>query len=66
MGGAGREVHGKSGFLRIGGSVLAGGALAQGKVGLWDGNQWTKMPYDAKVGYVAGAGNVADFDGSAS
>ena len=30
--------------------VLAGGALAQGKAGLWDGNQWTKMPYDAKVG----------------
>ena len=46
--------------------VLAGGALAQGKAGLWDGNQWTKMPYDAKVGYVAGAGNLADFDASAS
>ena len=46
--------------------VLASGALAQGKVGLWDGNQWTKMPYDAKVGYVAGAGNLADFDVSAS
>jgi hypothetical protein len=46
--------------------VLAAGALAQGKAGLWDGNQWTKMSYDAKVGYVAGAGNLADFDASAS
>jgi len=46
--------------------VLAGGALAQGKAALWDGNQWTQMPYDAKVGYVAGAGNLADFDASAS
>ncbi len=46
--------------------VLASGALAQGKVSLWDGNQWTKMPYDAKVGYVAGAGNLADFDAAAS
>ncbi len=42
--------------------VLAGGALAQGKATLWDGNQWNQMPYDAKVGYVAGVGNMADFD----
>jgi hypothetical protein len=46
--------------------VLAGGALAQSTVSLWDGTQWTRMPYDAKVGYVAGAGNVSDFDAFAS
>lgn len=42
--------------------IMAGSALAQGKAALWEGNQWTQMPYDAKVGYVAGIGNMADFD----
>ncbi|MCL4504005.1 MAG: hypothetical protein M1438_19440 [Deltaproteobacteria bacterium] len=42
--------------------AMAGGAMAQGKAALWDGSQWTQVPYDAKVGYVAGVGNMADFD----
>jgi hypothetical protein len=42
--------------------VMAGSPLAQGKAALWDGSQWTQMSYDAKVGYVAGVGNMADFD----
>ncbi len=46
--------------------VLASGALAQSKAALWDGKQWTHMPYEAKVGYVAGVGNLADFDVAAS
>ena len=46
--------------------VLAGGALAQEKGFLWDGNQWPKLSYDAKVGYVKGVGNLADFETSAN
>ncbi len=46
--------------------LLAGAALAQErKAFLWDGKQWTQMPYDAKVGYVAGIGNLADFETAA-
>ncbi len=46
--------------------VLAGGALAQEKGFLWDGNQWPQLSYDAKVGYVKGVGNLADFETAAS
>ncbi len=42
--------------------ALSGAALALGKATLWDGNQWTQMPYDAKVGYVSGVGNMSDFE----
>lgn len=45
--------------------VLAGGTLAQSKAALWDGKQWPQMSYDAKVGYVAGIGNLADFETAA-
>ena len=46
--------------------VLTGAALAQGKGFLWDGNQWTQLSYDAKVGYVKGVGNLSDFEVGAS
>ena len=46
--------------------MLAGGALAQSKGFLWDGHQWPQLPYDAKVGYVKGVGNLADFEMAAS
>lgn len=46
--------------------VLAGSALAQDKGFLWDGNQWPQLSYDAKVGYVKGVGNLADFEAAAS
>ena len=42
--------------------ALAGGGLAQEKGFLWDGNQWPQLTYDAKVGYVKGIGNLADFE----
>jgi hypothetical protein len=42
--------------------ALAGGSLAQQKGFLWDGNQWPQLTYDAKVGYVKGVGNLADFE----
>ncbi|MGD0217400.1 MAG: hypothetical protein ABSC45_07810 [Desulfobaccales bacterium] len=42
--------------------ALAGGGLAQEKASLWNGNQWTQLPYDGKVGYVKGIGNLADFE----
>ncbi len=45
--------------------LLPGVALAQGKAALWDGKQWPQMTYDAKVGYVSGIGNLADFETAA-
>ncbi len=43
--------------------ALAGGGFAQQSKGfLWDGNQWPQLSYDAKVGYVKGVGNMADFE----
>ncbi len=43
--------------------ALAGGGFAQQSKGfLWDGNQWTGLSNDAKVGYVKGVGNLADFE----
>ncbi len=47
---------------------LATAAAAQGpaKGFLWDGNFWTKISAEAKLGYVGGIGNLADFEFSAS
>ena len=44
--------------------VMVGSALAQEKEKpfLWNGNQWPQLPFDAKVGYVKGVGNMADFE----
>ncbi len=42
--------------------TLATGALAQEKGFLWDGTHWTGLSFDAKVGYVKGVGNLADFE----
>ena len=47
--------------------ALAGGAFAaEEKAFLWDGNQWPQLNFDAKVGYVKGVGNLADFEAAAS
>ena len=46
--------------------ALAGGVAAQEKGFLWDGNQWPQLSFDAKVGYVKGVGNLADFETAAS
>jgi hypothetical protein len=44
--------------------AMTAGALAQGF--LWDGSQWAELPYEAKVGYIKGIGNLADFESAAS
>ena len=46
--------------------VMAGLALAQDKAFMWDGTQWPQLSLDAKVGYVKGVGNMADFETAAS
>ena len=33
---------------------------------MWDGTQWPQLSLDAKVGYVKGVGNLADFEAAAS
>ena len=33
---------------------------------MWDGTQWPQLSFDAKVGYVKGVGNLADFEAAAS
>jgi hypothetical protein len=45
--------------------VLAPLALAD-EAFLWDGNQWPQLSFDAKVGYVKGIGNLADFETAAA
>jgi hypothetical protein len=46
--------------------ILASLAQAQEKGFLWDGNQWPQLSYDAKVGYIKGIGNLADFEVASS
>jgi len=47
--------------------LMAGTAgLAADQAFLWDGNQWPQLSYDAKVGYVKGIGNLADFEVASS
>ena len=46
--------------------VMAGSAPAQEKAFMWDGTQWPQLSFDAKVGYVKGVGNLADFEAGAS
>lgn len=55
----------------IGGSlvmlVLFLPALVLGQTALlWDGTQWQTLPREAKIGYVKGVGNMADFEMAAS
>jgi len=33
---------------------------------LWDSTQWTTLSRDAKIGYVKGVGNLADYEMAAS
>ncbi len=47
-------------------ALVAGVSAAEEKGFLWDGNQWPQLSYDAKVGYVKGIGNLADFESAAS
>jgi hypothetical protein len=47
-------------------ALAAGVSAAEEKGFLWDGNQWPQLSFDAKVGYVKGVGNLADFETAAS
>lgn len=48
-----------AGLLLTGGN----GALAQEKQAfLWNGSHWPNLPYDAKVGFIKGMGNLADYE----
>jgi hypothetical protein len=33
---------------------------------LWDGTQWQTLPREAKIGYIKGVGNLADYEMAAS
>ncbi len=41
---------------------LGTAAPGWGQASLLDGNLWVEISYDAKVGYVKGVGNMADFE----
>ncbi len=46
--------------------VLSLPALVLGQATLWDGTQWKDLPQEAKIGYVKGVGNLADYEMAAS
>ncbi len=46
--------------------VLSLPALVLGQAALWDGTQWKDLPKEAKIGYVKGVGNLADYEMAAS
>ena len=46
--------------------VLSLPALVFGQAKLWDGTQWKDLPQEAKIGYVKGVGNLADYEMAAS
>jgi hypothetical protein len=46
--------------------TLAGGAAPAEQGFLWDGHHWPGLSYDAKVGYIKGVGNLADFEMAAA
>jgi len=46
--------------------ALTIGALAASDGFLWTGQQWPQLSYDARVGYIKGIGNLADFEVAAS
>ncbi len=48
------------------GLALGAGAADLGKAILWDGNNWTQVSQDAKLGYIFGVGNLADFEVAAA
>jgi hypothetical protein len=43
-------------------SALGASALDSGKTFIWDGTNWSQVAIEAKVGYVFGMGNMADFE----
>ncbi len=52
-------------FLLVCGLALAGGnslPAQEQQPFLWDGNHWLQLSYDAKVGFLKGMGNLADYE----
>jgi hypothetical protein len=47
-------------------SALGASALDSGKTFIWNGANWSQVDLDAKVGYVFGIGNMADFETAAA
>ncbi|MBM4293498.1 MAG: hypothetical protein FJ126_01150 [Deltaproteobacteria bacterium] len=45
--------------------LMSAGVLAQGAF-MWDGTQWPQLSFDAKVGFIKGIGNLADFEVAAN
>ena len=46
--------------------VLLLPALVLGQATLWDGTQWKGLSQEARIGYVKGVGNLADYEMAAS
>jgi hypothetical protein len=44
--------------------LLSAGAVAQ-EAFMWDGRHWPQLSFDAKVGFIKGVGNLADFEAAA-
>jgi hypothetical protein len=47
-------------------ALSASVSAAEEKGFLWDGTQWPQLSFDAKVGYIKGIGNLADFEAAVS
>ena len=52
--------------LMVGGLAGAAPAVEISKAILWNGGHWKQVPEDAKLGYIFGMGNLADFEAAAS
>ena len=52
----------------VGIMALAGGATALdgSRAFLWDGTNWQQVSNEAKIGYIFGIGNLADFETTAA
>jgi hypothetical protein len=50
----------------LAGAAIGAGAADLGNAFLWTGNNWNQVSQDAKVGYIFGVGNLADFEVAAA
>lgn len=53
------------GVTLVGILILGTAAISWGEPFLLNGTNWSEISYDAKVGYVKGVGNMADFESQA-
>jgi hypothetical protein len=52
--------------LMIGGAAISAPAAELGRPMHWTGHNWIQVSQDAKIGYIFGMGNMADFEAAAS